>query len=546
MGGSYSDLNVYLRRNNDTPCKFNDGTVKFTKKNFPGCCNFVEFTHTISFTNGKSLNYNVLLYDGWSDNHKGNYVFGYYYPGDKNQVIEEVRSYYSVLAPSVPLVISFKCHNNVYNCYLERLKNAGWDRAYNISGYSLGNPLTKDVLDVEFKKLLLNRTIKFTTGQDNIDIAGTIQEIKGMNFRLIFLPKGNESVLGRDYLFSLDFNNKVPRLPEAPEKNNKNTIDPYFLTSVIGQYYDGIIVYFAREKPRLKAKPKPEPNSKQPEQKDYNGKALLFEFIDYRKNNICLRRKDKDGCWWCQEKVDSNDDKKLLDKLKEINDQLKQDVVTIILDKKEKYEGVSDVPSDDGGAYKKYTHKLNAANKPVLLFEMQEKNIVKFDDGFKTQNVDVYYLKAKGAKDEDEEPFLIVLDENGDTNKKKICHFKGNYGFKDWMEFKCEGQEKPNNQLCKKLQEKVGKIKTNGSCITDLSLLRWYAYEILIGQDPEIPKRKDETEATRPKEEIPPDQDEGLPIPWIIGGSVGGVVFVVSSAVGYGIYWYNTTIKLLT
>ncbi|UKJ89166.1 hypothetical protein MACJ_002413 [Theileria orientalis] len=543
MGGSYSDLNVYLRSKKHNHIT-TDYTVTFTKKNFDGCCSFVVFTYEINFTpTSNGQNYNVLLYDGYNSTYKGRYVFGYYYPRNENEVIQHVSAYYSVLAPNHPLVISFKNKTNTYNCYLDRLKNGRWDRGYNISGYSFGNPLSKDVLDEEFKKLQFNKKIKFTTGGDITDIAAEKQEIKLKNFRFIFIPKGNESVLGVNCLFSLDFKKNEPKLTDSQE-TNKNQIDPYFLTSVNGQYYDGIIVYFERDQPRTK--PKPISN---PEQKDYKGKVLFVEFIDSSKEKTYLKRKDEDGYWWDEEKIDCNGDIQLLQELGKIKSELKSSVVTVILDEKKQYKGSTGVPSEDHKVYMKYTHKFGDCKKTVLLFERKKLEVGPFKETEKkAKHVEVYYLKAGG--NEDSQPFLIVFDQKGDDkdDKKEAYHFTNTDKFDDWKEFQFKEQEKPldGNKLIKKLYEKVGKIGTNGSCIDDLPTLRWYANKILIdpetGPAPVPPTTKPE----RPPEEKPPDKDEGLPIPWIIGGSVGGGVFVVSSAVGYGVYWYNTTIKLLT
>ncbi|UKJ89057.2 hypothetical protein MACJ_002303 [Theileria orientalis] len=548
MGGSYSDLNVYLRGKKKYPYKANGYTLTSTKKNFDGCCNFVEFTHKIDYNPSSSGRYyNVLLYDGYY-RFKGKYLFGYYYPGNDNEVIQEVRSYYSVLAPNHPLVISFVTKANInYNCLPKNLKNARWNYASYITQYSsLGPNVTKDVLDEEFKKLLLNRTIKFTTGQENVEIAAAQQKIRDKNFRFIFLPKDNDPELGSEYLFSLDVDKQEPKLPDSKEPNNKNHIDKYFLTSVNGQYYNGIMVYFERSEDPPKSKP--EPNDKQPEQKEYKGKVLLLEFIDSCKSKTHIRRKDEEGCWWAEEKVPYDNDNELLAKLTETNKQLKNDVVTVILDEKDTYNRSTNVEKTDNKAYMKYTHIYGKENKPVLLFQRtQLVNGPLHDIQTKAKKVEVYYLKAGGK--EDSQPFLIVFDPNGqDQKEKKAYHFTNTDKFEEWKEFKCEEEEKKveNEELVKKLEQKVERIKQNGSCINDLTILRWYAYEILIGKDPKPEDKIKEKEATRPPEQQPSPTTEPLNIPLIVGGSVGGVVFVVSSAVGYGIYWYNTTIKLLT
>ncbi|UKJ89167.1 hypothetical protein MACJ_002414 [Theileria orientalis] len=582
MGGSYSDLNVYF-------CSKKGGydgigyKVKTTLENYKECSNFIVLIHKIDFTPpADGRNYNVILYDGDNSNN-GNYVFGYYYPSDHNQVIEEVRTYYSVLAPNVPLVVSFKTKTNIYNCYFGDLKNAGWDRAYNISRYSFGDRLEKERLLQEFTKLLLNRKIRFVIGKGNKDIMLYKQEINyEANFRLICIPKGNESILGSECLFSLNFNKNEPICPDDPnpEKPNyclramvnelcgsmddkescgkflkqrlshkhdkfqirhNNTIDEYFLRPFNKELYDGIIVYLVREENQ-----KP-PDTLCDEEKDERSLALLLEFIDSSKEKTYLKRKDKDGCWWYQEKVDYNDDATLLSALREIKLKVESQKVVVILDKTEKYKGVSILKGEVQNPYKKYTHEFKKGYEPVLLFERQQQEIIKGTKP-KAKIVEVYYLKTKSR--DDKQPFLIVFDQGSDYKDKKAYHFNNTDKFEEWKEFEYHDETTKKKitekDLVDKLYERVGRIERNLKCVENLNILRSMAYEILTGKDPPTFKEEDETEVTRPPEQQPPPTTEPLSIPLIAGCTVGGVVFVVSSAVGYGVYWYNTTIKLLT
>ncbi|UVC54317.1 hypothetical protein MACJ_003856 [Theileria orientalis] len=275
------------------------------------------------------------------------------------------------------------------------------------------------------------------------------------------------------------------------------------------------------------------------EERMYNkGMALVLEFIDSSKEKTYLKRMDKDGYWWSEDNVKYTDDKKLLEELNKIyKESQSKNVVAVIVDKKEKYEGVNEVKPENKKSYNKYTHKFQTANTSIILFARQKKTIGQSDD-LKANSVEVYYLNGKDG--EDKEPFLIVFnqDERHEKQNKKAYHFANEYNFEGWKEF--------NGGKIDGLDKKLKKIEDYGSCIPELSLLRWYAHHILIDKEIPATKPKDTPTPSRPDEFVPPDQPKPLSIPLIVGGSVGGVVFVVSSAVGYGIYWYNTTIKLLT
>ncbi|BAM39197.1 hypothetical protein TOT_010000657 [Theileria orientalis strain Shintoku] len=567
MGGGYSDLNVLFHAKNTDKYSENGYNITVKKENFPGCSNFVVFTHTITFTKEEDkLNYNVLLYDGNTIN-KGNRVFGYYYPRDINQVVEELKIYYFVLEPNVPLVVSFKCPGNIYNCYFGKLKEAGWDRAYNITSYSFGKECDKSHLLAELRTMTRNKKIGFTIGTDNVDIFGIRQEIKDKNFRFIFIPKGKKSLQGNQLLFAIDFDKQVPKLSDTSDdikshcsgilnhvcKNSskkencmsqtktqysiqynfefkhKNAIDPYYLNSVNGHFFDGIMVYFVRTSDRP-------PQSSCENEEDNKCMALLVEFVDSCNSKIHIKRKDKEGYWWSKEKVDYKDDDTLLKKLKEIKEQAQNEVNTVILDKKERYLGVESVDPKDIVVYKQYTYKFKGAKNPNIIYDRKDPGISAIQSStIKSQNVEVYFLKAGGK--EDKKPFLIVLDQNGQPeNKKKAYYFKHKASFKEWKEF----------TDFNKLQDKLDKISKYGKCIHNLSLLQWYAYEILTGKDPPPQKPKEEKTPNRPDTFKPPPKEKTLPIPLIAGCSTAGGVFVISSAAGYGIYWYNTTIKLLT
>nr|PVC51184.1 hypothetical protein MACL_00001721 [Theileria orientalis] len=282
------------------------------------------------------------------------------------------------------------------------------------------------------------------------------------------------------------------------------------------------MVYFDRE-----SKQPPEQKCKQNE--DNNNTALLIEFIDSCNSTTCLKRMDSNGHWWAQVSLDYSDDKTLHSKLEKIKQEYKRDTITVILDKTESYMGVEKVNTTPGQGYNKYTYIFSSANTPNLLFEraqLLDGPLGKL--GTKAKHVEVYYLKASGK--EDKEPFLIVFDPDGESKKEKneCYHFIGNYKFKDWVKFKCTEDGKAiedEKELVKKLYERVNKIDTS---------------------EPKEPKPEQTPVPTKPKPFDPPPKEETLPIWLIVGCVAAGVVLIVTLVVVYGIYWYNTTIKLLT
>nr|PVC52939.1 hypothetical protein MACL_00000422 [Theileria orientalis] len=308
------------------------------------------------------------------------------------------------------------------------------------------NHLTKEDLFKRFNELSRKRTIQFTIGNTVSKISSYRQEILDKTkYRYIFIPKGDESILGSDYLFAIDFINNVPELIDKIDS----------------------------EKPR-------------------------YCKVDIHNSKIQIRRKDKNGYLWSEEKVEYTNDTTLIAQLSKFDKEVKEkETVIAIPDLKE-------------------------------------------ESSFKSKRVEVFYLNA-GGKD-DTHPFLIVFDKEGNGKREKAYHFKDTYNFKDWKEFNVETSE----TLEKKLEEKLEKIDKYCACLSNITTVRWYAHQILIGQKPPPPKPEEKTTPTRPPEVRPPDEPEPLPVWLIVGCVAAGVVLIVTSVVVYGIYWYNTTIKLLT
>ncbi|BAM41489.1 hypothetical protein TOT_030000751 [Theileria orientalis strain Shintoku] len=525
MGGIYSDLNVYFhsRKGKYSGTGY---TVSTKLKRLTGCSCFFERCYEIKFTNGSGLRHNVILYDSSSNKDKNNYVFAYCHPGNPNEVVKKVHVYYSVLAPEHPLVISFETEIKKYDCYYKLLKTARWDYASHITEYSIDKPVDANILDDEFKKLTLNKKIKLTTESDNKFVTVSRHHLSSSHFRFTFISKGVKSVMGSKLLFSMDFDTKEPKSTDPKANANKNQIDPYFLHSVKGHFFDGIIVYFERKDPKPKR-----------QNRDYEGTALLIEFIDSTNGTIQFMRKDNDGYCWSEEKVDYNEDKKLITKLNEIKGGLDNNSVTVIIDETSQYFGVQKVGPGEGKVCKKYTHEFNAANNPKIIFKRKTITITaKGITGVTAKKVEVYYLNAGGK--EDTQPFLIVFHKEDNGKAEKAYHFINTDKFEEWVEF---NKGKPDG-----IEKKVEKIEQYCACLSNITTVRWYAHQILIGEEPPPPKPEEKTTPTRPKVEEPKPPPEEPPVWLIVGCVAAGVVVIVTSVVVYGIYWYNTTIKLLT
>ncbi|UKJ88123.2 hypothetical protein MACJ_000566 [Theileria orientalis] len=531
MGARQSYLYIYLRDKEKTYDE--EGyTVKPSMEVVDKCRNFEVVTYTIDYKGGNGVNFDIYIYDS-KITPPSAYTFAYCSPGIETHVAKKVNVYYSILGPMFPLIISFVRDRDTHNCDIYRLNRDRWNWASKITEYSLGDNL-KEILEEEFKKTFRNRTIEFDVGSKQTnDVLVYPRELDKKNYRVIFIPSTNDAVLNSNCLFT--FETKIHRGSEPyefqvgckPSATGDKKIDPYFLDSIKNKkFYNGIIVYFLR--------PEEKNDISYDEEHDKNT-PLLVEFI-YLCETKFLKRKDKDGYWWSEEQVTYKDDKALQSELSKIDTESKGNVVnTVFLDMKKPYRGPTGVDQSTVKAYTKYTHKFGSAKQSIILFERTDPEIKGKTPKVNATNVEVYYLKA--GSDEDTKPFLIVFDEKGDGTPMKAYYFKHDGEFKDWEEFDQLG----------KLPDKLEKIANSGACSGHLHWLRGLAYRILTTEDPppETPPKPKE-DPPRPKvleREIEPDPP---PLEWIITGSVGGVVFVGSSAVGYGVYWYNTTIRLLT
>nr|PVC53144.1 hypothetical protein MACL_00000267 [Theileria orientalis] len=313
-----------------------------------------------------------------------------------------------------------------FDIYIYDSKEAVYDSSY-IFGYC--SPSSNQVannVEEQYRKLLLNKTIKFAVGDEATNGVEVIHQEIGeekKKYRIIYTPKNRDSVLN----------------------------------------------------------------------------SLYLEFIDLRKKDICLKRIDQEGCWWAEETINYKDKTSLGSQLGTIKNGLKK-VNTVILDVKVSYTGVEVNPDKTTQAYIKYTHTFTSEDEHNFLYGRKIITIGSCLTNVKSKKVEVYYLKAKNK--EDEQPFLIEFIPNGEgaQKNKNAYHFTYNEGFDKWTE--CE--------------------------------------------EPKVPKTEDETIPKKPDIVEPKPEPEPPPIWLIVGCVAAGVVVIVTLVVVYGIYWYNTTIKLLT
>ncbi|BAM41490.1 conserved hypothetical protein [Theileria orientalis strain Shintoku] len=540
MGARQSYLYVYLKEK-DKECSQNGCDITPSKKLVSGSIDFEVVTYTFNYNGKAPTGFDIYLYDSKGGVSDSSYIFGYCSPR-VNQVAKRVEVYYSVLAPDNPLVVSFVTDGtDPYKCEFNSLRYARWDWASNITEYTFTGGLVAKLKE-QYRNLNLNKTIKLAVGDESTNDVEVIQhEIdKGKKkYRIIYKPKGQKSVLNCNCIFNhnetIDISKHLEKngCKEHTAKDTKKLIDPYCLTSVKDHFFDGIIVYYEKES-----------------ENKYT--ALYMEFIDLRDKDICLKRMDQEGCWWAEEKIEYNDNAGLEKQLSTIKTGL-QKGNTVLLDAKATYTGVEVTNETSTKVYIKYIYKFKNNDNPLFLYARQKQQIGNFNNTFTTNTVHVYYLKARGK--DDTEPFLIVFFSDGRAgNTKKAYHFKGNYGFEDWMEFNFEFKEPVpegpggdrERELLEKLKDKLKKIDKYCACLTELTTVRWYAHQILIDPEFKPPEPPPAKPPEKPKEERPPDEPKPLPVWLIVGCVAAGVVLIVTSVVVYGIYWYNTTIKLLT
>nr|PVC52069.1 hypothetical protein MACL_00001044 [Theileria orientalis] len=547
MGARQSHLNIFLK-SNETTYSGDGYTVTVSKAVVSQSINYDVVTHTIKYDVGKGTNFDIYIYDNEKTVSNASYVFAYCSPGVESHVVKEVKAYYSILLPMIPLVISFvREKNDTYDCGIDKLESAGWDWAKNITTYS--GPNLKSQLEEAFKHFLWKRTIGFDQeSKKTNEVIVFPRKIDTKNYRLIFIPSGNNSFLEINCLFTFD--TKLARGSDysviqvgckSSGNGINNQVDPYFLDSVRKKtgYFDGIIVYFARE----------QDNDKVSLDENHNANtAILLEFIS-NSTKTHIQRKDKLGTYWEEKQVNYTTYASLTEELNKIKTSaLGNDVNTIIMDSKS-YIGVKVNPENTQISYNKYTHEFSEAKDLNIIFERISITIGSFTPtSFKSKKVEVYYLKyntEKNGPKDDDRPFLIAIYKDDEVKREKVFHFtiEKDYKdktidyFKEWKELNVE-----------KFDDRIKRIDGQTVCTGELHYRKKLVYHILTNDEakppPDPPKP---TVPVRPGVDPDPVQPPPGPDWWlIIGCSVGAFLFIVALAIGYAIYWYNTTIRLLT
>ncbi|BAM41552.1 hypothetical protein TOT_030000815 [Theileria orientalis strain Shintoku] len=544
MGLGQSYLYIYLESKDDKYGESIDANNRYevtsTKGILTECDSFEVVTHKIDVRKPNDMIYDIYIYDSKRIATKASYIFAYCSPTVKSHVVKEVKVYYSVLAPHKPLAITFvREKEDTHHCDIDKLRKVGWDWAKNITEHASSNLV--ELLKQQYKNFAWDRTIEFDQGnKPTSQVIVFPRAIDGIHYRLVFIPNQGHPVLNRSCLFNFNTEHKsgtgdsfVQNGCQSSSSGDKNKLDSYFLEKVKSKlYFNGIIVYFAR---------KEEKNKVSLDEKHDDNMALLVEFINSCET-IGIKRKDKDGCLWAEEKVVYTDQQSRVNALKKIKEEAESyNCNTVIIEHKSNYTCGTTVTTETKTSYNKYTHQFTVEKELNILFERKTITIDSFSpSSIQTKKVEVFYLKYKTkdkGEQDDGKPFLIAIYKNGEDKPAKVFHFTLKEDFKEWKELEAG-----------KFKDKFTRIDNETKCTTELHYLKILVYQILttdVSQPP--PEPPTPTDPVRPgvDPEIPPP----LPGPdwWlIIGCSVGGFLLLVALVVGYAIYWYNTTIRLLT
>ncbi|UKJ90781.1 hypothetical protein MACJ_001716 [Theileria orientalis] len=374
------------------------------------------------------------------------------------------------------------------------------------------------------------------------------------------LPKEYESKSGgKKIKFILE--EDCPETLTSP----KNFIDAYYLSRVKDKSLDGIIVYYTA-------------SANQPENVSY-----LVEFIDSCDDKSQYVRQDKYSTYWVKQEVNYTDESDVIKKLLEIKKKSDtNDCTTYILEKKENYLCVDvkktfpeDTKPDSQDGYSKYTHTPKRKSvKPNIVFNLQ---ILKLDGKEFTEKIELletYFIK-NNEKKEDNTPFLVMIKPVPSTSVPAATAVDLIYismpcdDPKEWKKIgltstalkdslekieKIPKQKKATEKIKEKIKEK---IRENGKELEKIlekmvdktfDELRKDACKILDekAHPPTVPTKPKPGEPVPPKKPEIPTKYE-LSLSQIIGIIIGAVVFSsVAGTISYGVYWYRTTIMLLT
>ncbi|BAM40647.1 conserved hypothetical protein [Theileria orientalis strain Shintoku] len=570
MGAAESSVYVYLGQKDGTDRVKGVYTLKVSRITPKICKNFERVHYRINYNKkpsrdliGRNPYYNVSICSGTDYYNKGNCIFRYYCTCEK-KIIRAVNVYYSSLLPNDPLIIVFITKDfHGYRFTYSNLKTRSYAYSYDFITQTFRKSV-KEQLPLEYNNKSGGKKITFILEKKtNTSVNKDRQPIlKDNKFKKTIYTSGcSQCKVYYSDLFEYNTQIDIDKFDCSKEFTvPKNFIDSYFLKHVENKALDGIIVYYTA-------------SANRPENVSY-----LVEFIDSCNDKSQYVRKDKFSTYWVKEEhnyKNENELSKNLDQIKKKADE--NDVLTYIIEKKEKYfcvevKNITDnkKPNTQDG-FSKYSHTSKRKGvKPNIVLNLQ---ILKQDGKEFThqlEGLEAYFLKDKEKK-EDDTPFLIVFQQASslkppDTSTVDMMYIsKPCEDPREWklivlteevLKERLEQIEKiPREKTIKeKVTEKEkDKGKERGKEIgktvpKTFKELRKEACDILekAVTVPGFPSKPGPPTVPPGKPKVP-DEEYGLTLSQKIVITIGAVL--ASSVVGgisYGVYWYQTTIKLLT
>ncbi|UVC49791.1 hypothetical protein MACK_003905 [Theileria orientalis] len=291
-----------------------DATINVKSELYDKCKNFEVVKYNIKYPDpynfmlvqymwNMSSYYNVYIYTGSGDHERGSYPFAYYSPSENEDVIKEVKVFYSVLNPSTPLGIIFitrkKSYNMYYYSYNELVKLGS--KYYHIGGKvvtdggDLGYVVDGGQLSVKLKQ-------EYTTLSKSKQITLTVGKGQCKDIRHVEYDVGDDNKF-KKRIYTPDFKKGEQNLLPSEDLFKKGigdyTLNDSYLSKVCVKKSDGIIVYYSVG----------------------DKVTLLVEFIcDSSKTHI--KRLNKDGTCWKEESIEYKNDNILIKRLSEIQSRL--------------------------------------------------------------------------------------------------------------------------------------------------------------------------------------------------------------------------------
>ncbi|UKK01588.2 hypothetical protein MACK_002406 [Theileria orientalis] len=487
--------------------------------------------------------YDITICTGTGDHNKGKSIFRY----DSYSVEEIIKVacvYYSVLRPDLPLIVCFLTRQHkLYRCTYNKLETQAFVYSYNIRTLTFGGTVKKRLPE---EYITRSRNKKLTFSLEIHNNKGVTKNSYGISTdnkfkKLIYTGSCDSCTVYYSDLFESSTQIDAKKLDCPKITDFKNFIDPYFLEPLKNNKLDGIIVYYTA------SRNKPE------------NVAYLVEFIDLCEVKKQYVRKDKHSACWHKAELKYTNEKQLIKKLEEIKkDADSKDVTTYIIEKKATYLCVKvekdkepKKPNTHEG-YAKYSHTPTTKRyKSNLVHNLQS---IKLESKEFTREIvvmDSYFLK-NSKKEEDDTPFLVVFNVKPlfplDLSLIALKYIAKPCGKPEvWNEIPISDVilKQTLNKIDKIVKQKKIKEKSEPKSFKEL---REEACEIL---DKAIPP------SVVPSKPVPPGVYPGEPgIPaekyqlttWqIIGITIGAIhLSCIVGGVSYIIYWYRTTIMLLT